>query len=38
LGAGLEPERIAVAFARVLRRAGVEVPVGATLVFTQALG
>jgi uncharacterized protein with von Willebrand factor type A (vWA) domain len=32
------PERIAVAFARVLRGAGLEVPVGATLTFTRALG
>jgi uncharacterized protein with von Willebrand factor type A (vWA) domain len=32
------PERIAVAFARVLRGCGVEVPVGATLTFTEALG
>jgi uncharacterized protein with von Willebrand factor type A (vWA) domain len=31
-------ERIAVAFARVLRGSGLEVPVGATLTFTQALG
>ena len=32
------PERIAVAFARVLRRTGIEVPVGATLTFVDALG
>ena len=32
------PERIAVAFARVLRGVGLEVPVGATLTFAQALG
>jgi uncharacterized protein len=32
------PERMAVAFARVLRAAGVEVPVGATLTFAQGLG
>ena len=32
------PERIAVTFARALRGAGVEIPVGATLTFTQALG
>jgi uncharacterized protein len=32
------PERMAVAFARVLRSTGVEVPVGATLTFVQALG
>jgi uncharacterized protein with von Willebrand factor type A (vWA) domain len=32
------PERIAVAFARVLRGTGIEVPVGATLTFTEALG
>jgi uncharacterized protein with von Willebrand factor type A (vWA) domain len=38
--ASIEPEseRIAVAFARVLRGTGVEVPVGATLTFAQALG
>ena len=29
---------MAVAFARVLRAAGVEIPVGATLTFAQALG
>jgi uncharacterized protein with von Willebrand factor type A (vWA) domain len=33
----MEGERIAVAFSRVLRGAGVEVPVGATLTFAQAL-
>jgi hypothetical protein len=33
----VEPERIAVAFARVLRGAGVDVPVGATLTFARAL-
>jgi uncharacterized protein with von Willebrand factor type A (vWA) domain len=32
------PERMAVAFARVLRATGVEVPVGATLTFAHALG
>jgi uncharacterized protein with von Willebrand factor type A (vWA) domain len=32
------PERIAVAFARILRGAGVDVPLGATLTFTEALG
>ncbi len=32
------PERMAVAFARVLRRSGIEVPVGATLTFAEALG
>ena len=32
-----EPERIAVAFARVLRGAGVDVPVGATLTYANAL-
>lgn len=32
------PERMAVAFARVLRGAGVDVPLGATLTFTEALG
>jgi uncharacterized protein len=31
-------ERIAVAFVRVLRGSGLEVPVGATLTFTRALG
>jgi uncharacterized protein with von Willebrand factor type A (vWA) domain len=31
-------ERIAVAFARVLRGTGLDVPVGATLAFTEALG
>jgi uncharacterized protein with von Willebrand factor type A (vWA) domain len=33
----VEPERIAVAFARVLRGAGVGVTVGATLTFARAL-
>jgi uncharacterized protein with von Willebrand factor type A (vWA) domain len=32
------PERLAVAFARVLRGAGVDVALGATLMFTEALG
>jgi uncharacterized protein len=32
------PERIAVAFARVLRGAGLDVALGATLMFTEALG
>jgi uncharacterized protein with von Willebrand factor type A (vWA) domain len=32
-----EPERLAVAFARVLRDAGVDVSVGSTLVYAQAL-
>jgi uncharacterized protein len=32
------PERMAVAFGRVLRGIGLEVPVGATLAFAQALG
>ncbi len=32
------PEAIAVAFVRVLRGSGIEVPVGATLLFVQALG
>lgn len=31
-------ERVAVAFTRVLRSSGVDVPVGATLAFTEALG
>jgi uncharacterized protein with von Willebrand factor type A (vWA) domain len=33
----LEPERVAVAFSRVLRGSGVDVPVGATLTFARAL-
>ena len=33
----LEPERLAVAFARVLRSSGIDVPVGATIVFAHAL-
>jgi hypothetical protein len=33
-----EAERLAVSFARVLRGAGVDVPVGATLIFVEALG
>jgi hypothetical protein len=33
----VEPERLAVAFARLLRSAGLEVPVGATLTFARAL-
>ncbi|HET6793046.1 MAG TPA: VWA domain-containing protein [Acidimicrobiales bacterium] len=33
-----EAERLAVAFARVLRRAGLSVPVGSTVAFTRALG
>jgi uncharacterized protein with von Willebrand factor type A (vWA) domain len=32
-----ETERLAVAFSRVLRGAGLDVPVGATLAFSQAL-
>jgi uncharacterized protein with von Willebrand factor type A (vWA) domain len=32
------PERMAVAFARVLRGAGIDVPLGATLTFAEALG
>src|SRR6476619_4613600 len=31
------PDRVAVAFARVLRGAGLDVPVGATLGFARAL-
>src|SRR5438094_2230409 len=31
------PDRLAVAFARVLRGAGLDVPVGATLGFARAL-
>jgi uncharacterized protein with von Willebrand factor type A (vWA) domain len=30
-------DRVAVAFTRVLRRAGIDVPVGSTIVFAQAL-
>jgi uncharacterized protein with von Willebrand factor type A (vWA) domain len=33
-----DPERLAVAFARVLRGAGLDVPVGNTIAFAQALG
>jgi uncharacterized protein with von Willebrand factor type A (vWA) domain len=33
----VEPERIAVAFARVLRGAGIDVTVGSTLTFARAL-
>jgi uncharacterized protein with von Willebrand factor type A (vWA) domain len=33
----VEPERLAVAFARVVRGAGIDVPVGATLTFADAL-
>jgi uncharacterized protein with von Willebrand factor type A (vWA) domain len=33
----MEPERLAVAFARVLRGSGIDVPVGATLAFAEAL-
>ncbi len=33
----MEPERIAVAFARVVRGAGIDVTVGATLTFARAL-
>src|SRR5215469_13664974 len=33
----VEPERIAVAFTRVLRGAGIDVTVGATLTFARAL-
>ena len=36
--AGDEPERIAVAFARVLRGAGLSVPVGSVIDFARALG
>jgi uncharacterized protein with von Willebrand factor type A (vWA) domain len=32
-----EPERVAVAFSRVLRGSGIDVPVGATLTFARAL-
>jgi uncharacterized protein with von Willebrand factor type A (vWA) domain len=32
------PQRIAVAFARVLRGAGLAVPIGSVLTFTEALG
>jgi uncharacterized protein len=34
----LEPDRLAVAFARVLRGAGLDVPVGSTVAFAQGLG
>lgn len=34
----IAPERIAVAFARVLRAAGLDVPAGSTILFAQALG
>ena len=37
-GARPELNRVAVAFARVVRGAGLDVPVGATLEFAQALG
>ncbi len=33
-----EPERLAVGFARVLRGAGLDVPVGSVLTFVEALG
>ena len=33
----VEPERLAVGFSRVLRGAGVDVPVGATLTFARGL-
>lgn len=33
----VEPDRVAVAFARVLRGAGLDVPVGSTLAFAQGL-
>src|SRR5438105_1298548 len=33
----VEPERLAVAFSRVLRGAGVDVPVGGTLTFARGL-
>jgi len=36
-GAGPGADRIAVAFARVLRGAGIEVPVGATITYGRAL-
>lgn len=35
---GIAFERTAVAFVRLLRAAGVEIPVGATLAFVEALG
>jgi uncharacterized protein with von Willebrand factor type A (vWA) domain len=34
----LDVDRLAVGFARVLRGAGLDVPVGTTLLFTEALG
>jgi uncharacterized protein with von Willebrand factor type A (vWA) domain len=33
-----EPDRLAVGFARVLRGAGLDVPVGTTVLFAEALG
>jgi len=33
-----EPDRLAVGFARLLRAAGLDVPVGSTVVFAEALG
>ncbi|MBO0894441.1 MAG: VWA domain-containing protein, partial [Acidimicrobiales bacterium] len=36
-GDGLDTRRLAVAFARVLRGAGLDVPVGSAVVFAQAL-
>ena len=35
---GPEVDRLTVGFARLLRAAGLDVPVGATLVFAEALG
>ncbi|HEX7520984.1 MAG TPA: VWA domain-containing protein [Acidimicrobiia bacterium] len=37
-GAPADAERMAVAFVRVLRGAGFDVPIGATIVFVRALG
>ncbi len=34
---GPESDRVAVAFARILRGAGLDVPIGATMLFAQAL-
>ena len=34
----MAPDRVAVAFVRALRAAGVDVPVGATITFAEALG
>jgi uncharacterized protein with von Willebrand factor type A (vWA) domain len=38
VAAPTEPDRLAVGFARVLRGAGLDVPVGTTVLFAEALG